>query len=205
MAIRELGMTVGSITLLNAALVGAGILGARTWGRLGDRFGGKGLMALAMLAFALDPIWSLVAMFGHPAAFIPAYVIWGIFNTGWSIAQSLALVRTTGHPADRIRLITMYNVAYGLAAGIAPLLGGALLTYADGRLTTREAFAVLFVVTILLRLVTLPVLLRLPAAECASARYVWAVYLRLVKQQTMRGTRAVGSAMRAPLRLFPLR
>lgn len=205
MAIRELGMTIGSITLLNAALVGAGILGARTWGRLGDRFGGKGLMALAMLAFALDPIWSLLAMFGHPAAFIPAYIIWGIFNTGWSIAQSLALVRTTGHPADRIRLITMYNVAYGLAAGVAPLLGGALLTYADGRLPTRGAFAVLFVVTILLRLVTLPVLLRLPAAECASARYVWAVYLRLVKQQTMRGTRAVGSAMRAPLRLFPLR
>ena len=205
MAMRELGMTVGSITLLNAALVGAGILGARTWGRLGDRFGGKGLMALAMLAFALDPIWSLLAMFGHPAAFIPAYIIWGIFNTGWSIAQSLALVRTTGHPADRIRLITMYNVAYGLAAGIAPLLGGALLTYADGRLSTRGAFAVLFLVTILLRLVTLPVLLRLPAAECASARYVWAVYLRLVKQQTMRGTRAVGSAMRAPLRLFPLR
>jgi hypothetical protein len=62
---------------------------------------------------------------------------------------------------------------------------------------------VLFVVTIALRLVTLPVLLRLPASECASARYVWAVYLRLVKQQTMRGTRAVGSAMRAPLRLFP--
>ena len=186
MAMRELGMTVGSITLLNAALVGAGILGARTWGRLGDRFGGKGLMAIAMLAFALDPIWSLLAMFGHPAAFIPAYIIWGIFSTGWGIAQSLALVRTTGHPADRIRLITMYNVAYGLAAGIAPLLGGALLTYADGRLSTRGAFALLFVATMVLRLVTLPVLLRLPAAECASARYVWTVYLRLMKQRRSR-------------------
>ena len=125
-------------------------------------------------------------MFGHPAAFIPAYIIWGIFSTGWGIAQSLALVRTTGHPADRIRLITMYNVAYGLAAGIAPLLGGALLTYADGRLSTKGAFALLFVATMVLRLVTLPVLLRLPASECASARYVWTVYLRLMKQRRSR-------------------
>lgn len=213
MAIRELGMTVGSITLLNAALIGAGVIGARTWGRLGDQFGGKGLMAVAMLAFALDPLWSLLAMFGHPAAFIPAYVIWGIFNTGWSIAQSLALVRTRGHPADRIRLITMYNVAYGVAAGIAPLLGGALLTWADARMSARGAFATLFVLTLALRVLTVPVLLRLPAAECAGARHVSYVYLRLVRQQTMRGTRAVGafvgsavgSAVRAPLRLLPTR
>jgi hypothetical protein len=203
MAMRTLGVTVGTIALLNAALIGAGLLGAKTWGRLGDRFGGKGLMAFAMLAFALDPVWTLLAMFGHVSAFIPAYVIWGVFNAGWSIAQSLALVRRSGHPADRIRLITMYNVAYGLAAGLAPLLGGALLTWADGRWSTRTAFAILFAVTMLLRLATLPVLLRLPAAECASARHVWSVYLRLVKRQTTRRTRVMGSAMRAPLRLLP--
>jgi hypothetical protein len=205
MAMRELGVSIGTITLLNAALIGAGVLGAKTWGRLGDRFGGNGLMAIAMLAFALDPIFTLLAMYVHVAAFIPAYVVWGVFNTGWSIAQSLALVRTTGHPADRIRLITMYNVAYGLAAGVAPLLGGALLTWADGRLSTRGAFTVLFALTMLLRLATLPVLLRLPAAECASARRVCSVYLRLIKQQTMRRTRVVGAAVQSPLRLLTRR
>jgi len=202
MAMRELGVSVGTIVLLNALLIGAGVLGAKTWGRLGDRFGGKGLLAIAMLAFALDPIWALLAMYVHVAAFIPAYVIWGVFNTGWSIAQSLALVRTTGHPADRIRLITIYNVAYGLAAGVAPLLGGALLTWVDGRFSTRSAFATLFVIAIVLRLATLPVLLRLPAAECASARHVWSVYLRLVKRQATRRTRVVGAAVQSPLRLL---
>ena len=199
MAIKDLGISVGTITLLNAALVGAGVLGARTWGRLGDRFGGRGLMAIAMAAFALDPVWTLLAMYMNTAAFIPSYVIWGVFITGWNIAQSLALVRPTGHPADRIRLITMYNVAYGLAAGVAPVLAGALLTWMDARTSTRGAYTALFGVTIALRFATIPVLLRLPAAKAASPRHISNVYLRLVKQQTMRGTRRVGVAIRTPV------
>jgi hypothetical protein len=196
MAMRTLGVSVGMIALLNAALLGAGIMGAKTWGKLGDRFGGKGLMALAMLAFAIDPLWSILALYYHPVAFVPSYLIWGIFNTGWSIAQTVALVRTTGDPADRIRLLTMYNVAYGIAAGISPLIGGMLLTWLDGPLPTRAAFATLFGLAVVLRLATIPVLRRLPAANAASARYVSAVYLRAVVSQTMRRTRAVGSALR---------
>jgi MFS transporter len=196
MAMRSLGVSVGTIALLNAALLGAGILGARTWGRLGDRFGGKGLMALAMVAFAIDPLWSILALYVHPAALVPSYLIWGVFNTGWSIAQTVALVRTTGDPADRIRLLTIYNVAYGIAAGVAPLLGGALLTWLDGPLPTRAAFATLFAVALLLRVATIPVLRRMPSANAASARHVSSVYLRAVMSQTLRRTRAVGSALR---------
>ena len=199
MAIGTLGVSVGTITFLNAALVGAGVLGARTWGRLGDRFGGKGLMAFAMGAFALDPVWTLLAMYVSAWAFLPAYLIWGVFMTGWNIAQSLALVRPTGHPADRIRLITMYNVAYGLAAGVAPVVAGMLLTVMDARASTRAAFGALFAVTIVLRLATIPVLLRLPAARAASPRHISTVYLRLVKLQTIRGTRRVGSAIVTPV------
>jgi hypothetical protein len=199
MAMRELGISVGTITLLNAALVGAGVLGARTWGRLGDRFGGKGLMAFAMAAFAFDPVWTLLAMHVSTWAFLPAYLIWGVFMTGWNIAQSLALVRPIGHPADRIRLITMYNVAYGLAAGIAPLIGGALLTWMDARVSTRASFTALFAVTIALRLATIPVLLRLPAANAATPGHISTVYLRLVKQQTLRSTRRVSTVMRTPV------
>ena len=199
MAIRDLGVSVGAITLLNAALVGAGVLGARTWGRLGDRFGGKGLMAFAMAAFALDPIWTLLAMHVSTIAFVPAYIIWGVFITGWNIAQSLALVRPTGHPADRIRLITMYNVAYGFAAGVAPVLAGAMLTSMDTVTTTRGAYTALFVTTVALRFATIPVLLRLPAAKAASPRHISTVYLRLVRQQTARGTRRMGVAMKTPV------
>jgi len=199
MAMTTLGVSVGTITVLNALLVGAGVLGARTWGRLGDRFGGRGLMAFAIAAFALDPLWTLLAMYVSPWAFLPSYLIWGVFMTGWNIAQSLALVRPTGHPADRIRLITMYNVAYGLAAGLGPLLGGALLTSMDARVSTRGAFTALFAVTTVLRLATIPVLLRLPASRAATPKHISTVYLRLVKQQTLRGTRRMGHVMRTPV------
>ena len=197
MALRMLGVSVGAITLLNAALLGAGIVGARTWGRLGDRFGGKGLMTLALMAFALDPIWTILALFFHPVAFVPAYLIWGVFNTGWSIAQTVALVRTTGEPADRIRLVTMYNAAYGVAAGISPLIGGVLLTSLDGPLSTRDAYASLFALTLLLRLGTIPVVRRLPIANAASARHVSYVYMRAVKSSAWRGTKTFGSMLRS--------
>ena len=123
-------------------------------------------------------------------------------SVGWNVAQSLALVRSTGHAAARIRLVSMYNVAYGLAAGTAPLLGGALLTWADDRYSQRTAFAMLFVASMILRLSTLPVLLRLPAAENAGVRHISSVYLRLVKRQAyVRGTQ-VGRVIRSPGRLF---
>jgi len=157
-------------------------------------------MAFAMAAFALDPVWALLAMYASAWAFLPSYLIWGVFMTGWNIAQSLALTKPTGHPADRIRLITMYNVAYGLAAGLAPLVAGTLLTWMDARASAREAFSTLFATTIVLRLATIPVLLRLPAASAASVRHISTVYLRLVKQQTIRGTRRVGSVIRTPVR-----
>lgn len=202
MAMRTLGISIGTITLLNAALVGAGIVGAKTWGRMGDRFGGKSLMAVAMFAFALDPLWSLAAMYAHPIAFLPAYLIWGVFMTGWNVAQSLALVRPTGHAATRIRLISMYNVAYGLAAGVSPLVGGALLTWTDAHFSTRTAFATLFIVTMTLRLATLPVLLRLPAAENATVWHISSVYLRLVRGHTSRRVRHV---IATPGRLLKIR
>jgi hypothetical protein len=199
MALRMLGVSVGAITLLNAALLGAGIMGAKTWGRLGDRFGGKGLMTLALMAFALDPIWTMLALFFHPVAFVPAYLIWGVFNTGWAIAQTVALVRTTGEPADRVRLVTMYNVAYGVAAGVSPLIGGALLTWLDGPLSTRDAYASLFALTLLLRLGTIPVVRRLPIANAASARHVSYVYLRAVKSSAWRGTKTLGTRLRGAI------
>lgn len=197
MALRMLGVSVGAITLLNAALLGAGIMGARTWGRLGDRFGGKGLMTLALTAFAIDPIWTMLALFFHPFAFVPAYLIWGVFNTGWSIAQTVALVRTTGEPADRVRLVTMYNVAYGVAAGVSPLIGGALLTWLDGPLSTRDAYASLFALTLLLRLGTIPIVRRLRVENAASARHVSYVYLRAVKAYAWRGTKTLGTVLRS--------
>ncbi|GAC1647018.1 MAG: hypothetical protein NVS4B3_00400 [Gemmatimonadaceae bacterium] len=195
MAMSLLGVPVGAIVLLNAVLVGAGILGARTWGRLADRFGGRGLMALALVAFAIDPLWNLLGMVVHPWLLVPGYVVWGIFNTGFAIAQTFVLVRTTGHPADRIRALTIYNVVYGVAAGLSPFVGGALLTALDGPLSSQAAYTVLFLVTAVLRGLTIPVLRHLPG-QAASARHVSAVYFRAMRRAVPLQTRRLSRRLR---------
>jgi len=191
MAISVLGVSVGTITLLNAVLVGAGVLGAGLWGRLGDRFGGKGLMSITLLGLAVDPLWMLAALLVHPLFLVPSYALGGIFNSGWSISQNMTLVRTTGHAADRIRVFAFYNVAFGLAAGVAPMAGGAVLGLLDGRYSTEVAYGTLFLLALALRLRAYEALRAMPAPPARPGRYVSAVVLRAVRRRAVRQTRIV--------------
>ena len=198
MAISVLGVSVGTITLLNAVLVGAGVLGAGMWGRLGDRFGGKGLMSITLLGLAIDPLWMLAALFVHPLFLVPSYALGGVFNSGWSISQNMTLVRTTGHAADRIRTFAFYNVAFGLAAGTAPMAGGAILELLDGQYAVEVAYGALFLLAVAMRLRAYQSLRAMPAPPAQRGRYVSAVVLRAVRQRAARGTRSVrrlGTAM----------
>jgi hypothetical protein len=189
MAISHLGVSVGAIMLLNALTVGAGVLGAASWGRLGDRFGGKGLMSIALAGLALDPVWILLAMYVHPAFLVPSYLLYGVFNSGWNITVSMTMVRTRGSSAQRIRAFVVYTTAFGLAAGIAPMLGGALLELLDARVGTRMAYAALFSLAVVLRASAYPWLRRMPAPEAESGRYVSAVVLRAMRRKVGRRTR----------------
>lgn len=197
MAITHLGVSLGTVTMLNALLVGAGILGARTWGRLADRFGGKGLLSITLLVLALDPAWAIGALLVHPALLVPSYILWGIFNSGWAIAQSTTLVRTSGAPADRIRVLVLYTVAHGAAAGTAPLAGGFLLAALDARYSPAVAYGSLFAVAILLRLATLPLLRSIPAPPAERGRHVSRVFLRAARRRATGRARAIGRWGRA--------
>jgi MFS family permease len=148
-------------------------------------------MSIALIVLALDPLWVIGAMLIHPALLIPSYALWGIFNSGWNIAQNLVLVRTTGHAAERIRALVTYNVAFGLAAGVAPWLGGAILETLDGRYPATVAFGVLFATALVLRLSAFRFLRDLPAPPSERGRYVSAVVLRAVRRRARLRTRAI--------------
>jgi MFS family permease len=191
LAISALGVSVGMITLLNAILVGAGVLGAKMWGQLGDRFGGKGLMSITLLGLAVDPLWMLAALFIHPVFLIPSYALGGVFNSGWTIAQNMTLVRTTGHASDRIRVFAFYNVAFGLAAGTAPMAGGAILELLDSSYSPSIAYGALFVLAVTLRLHAYQHLHAMPAPPARRGRYVSTVVLRAVRRRAVRRTNLV--------------
>jgi MFS family permease len=191
MAISALGVSVGTITLLNAILVGAGVLGARMWGQLGDRFGGKGLMSISLLGLAVDPLWMLAALLVNPLFLLPSYALGGVFHSGGTNAQNLTLVRTTGHAADRIRVFAFYNVAFGLAAGTAPMVGGAILELLDTTYSTTIAYGALFVLAATLRLHAYQHLRAMPAPPARRGRYVSTVVLRAVRRRAVQRTRRV--------------
>ena len=186
MAITHLGVSVGAIMLLSAVAVGGGIFGAKSWGQLGDRFGGKGLMSIAFAGLSLDPLWWLAALFVHPAFLIVGYVLYGISNSGWNITVSMTLVRTAGAGSERIRAFVVYSVAFGLAAGIAPMLSGALLDVMDARYGATPAYAALFIIAFALRVAAYPWLRQVPAPQAERGSYVSAVVLRAVRWRVRR-------------------
>jgi MFS family permease len=195
MAITQLGVSVGAIMLLSALAVGGGILGAKSWGQLGDRFGGKGLMSIAFAGLSLDPLWWILALAVHPAFLIPGYLLYGISNGGWNITVSMTFVRTAGAGAERIRAYAVYSVAFGLAAALAPLFSGALLGLLDARFGAMAAYAAIFAISLALRLSAYPWLRRVPAPSAEQGRYVSSVLLRAVRRRVGRRTRAVAHAV----------
>ena len=186
LAIGHLGVSVGLIMLLSAIAVGGGVVGAKSWGQLGDRFGGKGVMSIAFAGLSLDPLWWLAAMFVHPAFLFIGYVLYGISNSGWNITVSMTLVRTAGPGSERIRAFVVYSVAFGLAAGIAPMLSGALLNVMDARYGATAAYATLFGIAFALRLSAYPWLRQVPAPQAERGSYVSAVVLRAVRWRVRR-------------------
>ncbi|HEY7234354.1 MAG TPA: MFS transporter [Gemmatimonadaceae bacterium] len=181
LAIGHLGVSVGTVMFLSAIAVGAGVIGAKSWGQLGDRFGGKGLMSIAFAGLALDPVWWLAALFIHPAFLFIGYLLYGICNSGWNITVSMTLVRTAGAGAERIRAFVVYSVAFGLAAGLSPMLGGALLDVVDARYGPTAAYGALFAFALALRVSAYPWLRQVPAPNAERGAYVSAVVLRAVR------------------------
>ena len=186
MAIQHLGVSVGWIMFLSALAVGGGVVGAKSWGQLGDRFGGKGLMSIAFAGLSLDPVWWLAALFVHPAFLFVGYLLYGVSNSGWNITASMTLVRTAGAGSERIRAYVVYSVAFGLAAGLAPMLSGALLEMMDARYGATAAYATLFTIALLLRVSAYPWLRQVPAPQAERGAYVSAVVLRAVRWRVRR-------------------
>ena len=103
----------------------------------------------------------------------------------------MTLVRTTGVGGERIRAFVVYSVAFGLAAGIAPMLSGALLEVVDARAGAMAAYGSLFAIGLALRFAAYPSLRQVPAPQAEQGRYVSAVVLRAIRRRVGRVTLGV--------------
>jgi len=96
-------------------------------GVLGDLYGRKLVLALSMWLFVLATI--ACAFAPSAGALIVARGVEGIASAGLLSLPLAMLIQTLPDPSGNMRTIQMFATVAGLAAGFAPLIGGALVTY----------------------------------------------------------------------------
>ena len=123
------------IAWLVAAYLLASTVTIPVWGRALDLLGERKVMYAALIVFAAGSILGALA----PSHFvlIRARAVQGV-GAGGLIPVSQSIISARCKPHDRAQLQIYYNGAYGAAAGIGPLIGGALI-----EVSWRWSFALL--------------------------------------------------------------
>lgn len=124
-----LGASVGQVSFMVVTASLTGAISLPAWGRLLDRFGNRPVML-----FVLFP-WMIIGSFWASVdqdRFWLLYVIFatgGLFGAGFVLGSFNLLLKLVP-PEAKTTAISMHVALASLAGAIAPILGGALLTYA---------------------------------------------------------------------------
>jgi len=120
---RELGGGT-SIAWLVAAYLVASTVTIPIWGRWLDLRGERTAMWAALAVFTIGTVLAIFS--ASLLMLILARVVQGI-GAGGLVPLGQAILARRCTSAERARLQVYYNVAYGAAAGLGPLIGGALV------------------------------------------------------------------------------
>jgi MFS family permease len=133
--VRNLGATPTEIGILAAITSISTIIGQRIWGRVNDRRGAIWVMFICGLQIPVYPLLWIIA----PAPWFVGliYTFSGFAWAGYSLASFNLLLSLTPQ-LHRGRFVAAYQMAAFLAAGLGPLIGGALLA----AFSIRVVFAV---------------------------------------------------------------
>jgi EmrB/QacA subfamily drug resistance transporter len=99
-------------------------------GSLGDRFGRRRVFVIGVVWFTVSSLLCAVAL--NPNELIAARVLQGI-GAALLTPGSLAMLEASFRPEDRSRAIGAWTGLGGIAAAAGPLVGGALVQYANWR------------------------------------------------------------------------
>lgn len=144
MLLRTLGFGFGVVTLLAAVSQVCNLAGLRVWAPLTDRYGNKPVLGLAGSVFLVGmSLWAFLPK-SHStgtlvlAGFVHAFL--GFALAGLDVASN-GVVMKLAREEDAPAYLASASVAKAMAAGVAPLLGGALATFlADRRFSVRLAW-----------------------------------------------------------------
>lgn len=132
-ALPEIAGDLGGMQLMPVvvtAYVAAVTTALPVYGVLGDRFGRKRMLLVALAMFVLGALaCTLVASF---PPFVAARVVQGLGGGGLMVGAQAALGEIVS-PRDRGRYLGLFGVAYVVPAVVGPLAGGLLVSAASWR------------------------------------------------------------------------
>jgi EmrB/QacA subfamily drug resistance transporter len=124
---RDLAADYTAIQWMGAGYVFAFALLLITGGRLGDIYGRRRVFQIGVIGFAIASL--LCGIANSPEMLVAARLLQGTM-AGIMVPQVLSIIHVTFPPKEQGKVFAIYGMVGGIAATIAPLIGG-LLVNAD--------------------------------------------------------------------------
>jgi HEAT repeat protein/MFS family permease len=181
-ALEVLKLNYMWLQILGAASSLSSLLSMPLWGYLSDKFGNKPLLAISVFGTALLPVsWAFTSPNRMTASILIILTInlaGGVFWAGVGLTGFNLLIGTTPDERKSVYVAAMSAVT-GLAGGIAPILGGVIMTAlpkTDAVLlgVAMNSYHILFAFNTLLRFAALLTLRPVADAGATTARDVLA-------------------------------
>ena len=160
--INTLELPFTLISLFGLAAAATNIIGMKYWGQFVDRIGSKSLLYFSSLGAGLLPvIWIFTSAANYNLLWV-INLLTGVFWSGIGLATSLLLMQLAKEKY-RIAYYGLFAAGTGLAAAIAPIIGGLIAGLStDLSLTFNfielEGLHFLFVLAVILRVFSLGLL-----------------------------------------------
>jgi DHA2 family multidrug resistance protein-like MFS transporter len=122
---RELGADAAELQWFVSAFTLVLAAGVLPGGLLGDRFGRKKMLVIALLIYAGGSVFAALA--ANPAMFIAAQAVLGL-GAAFVIPLVLSGLTVMFTPEERPRAIGIWSIANFLALPLGPIVGGWMLT-----------------------------------------------------------------------------
>ncbi|MEK6755602.1 MAG: MFS transporter [Bacteroidota bacterium] len=179
------------------------LLSLKFWGRMVDRFGNKPILYICLSG---KLIFALLWVFTTPTTFLLYVLIhlFGLFDAGNSVAI-LTLVYKIAPAERRANYITVDGTMVGIAATVAPLVGGGLAVFFSGWSVTLgplqwQHFHFLFLASVVMRVVTFVFLRKVQEPEAVPVTEVVSVLRPIRSVDVYEGFEVAFNVMVAPAR-----
>jgi MFS family permease len=129
---KALNLSAFDVSLLSVCGATGAALSMPAWGQLLDRFGNKSVMTVSLLLWQAQNFgWCFLTPENHQWLY-PMWFFGGLFNAGFFLGMFTLLLKLLPVPARNLALGVNLAVT-SLFAAIAPVVGGALLDWAQSR------------------------------------------------------------------------